>query len=106
MLEALDGPVPYPVAVGALARAHGVPEHDATTALLHAFSANLVGAAVRLVPLGQTAGLRTLAALAPLIAEVESGTRRATLDDLGTACIRSDLAAMRHETQYTRLFRT
>ncbi len=106
LLDALEGPVPYPVAVGALARAHAVPEDDATTALLHAFSANLVGAAVRLVPLGQTAGLRTLAALAPLVAEIEAGTRDATLDDLGTACFRSDIASMRHETQYTRLFRT
>ena len=106
LLDALRGPVPYPVAVGALARAHAVPEDDAATAMLHAFSANLVGAAVRLVPLGQTAGLRTLAALAPLIAEIERETRPATLDDLGTACFRSDIASMRHETQYTRLFRT
>ncbi|MDQ2762919.1 MAG: urease accessory protein UreF, partial [Pseudomonadota bacterium] len=38
--------------------------------------------------------------------KVVAATRAATLDDLGGACFRSDIAAMRHETQYTRLFRT
>ena len=78
----------------------------AALAFLHAFAANLVSSAVRLVPLGQTAGLRTLAALEPVLAGVAADTRHATLDDLGGACFRSDIAAMRHETQYTRLFRT
>ena len=76
-------------------------------AYLQAFAANLISAAVRLVPLGQTAGLRVLAALEPTILQRRRRTpRRATLDDLGGACFRSDLAAMRHETQYTRLFRS
>jgi urease accessory protein len=100
------GPAPYPVAVGALAAAHGVAEDDAALGLLHAFTANLVSAAVRLVPLGQTAGLRVLAMLEATVAEVAAGTGTATLDDLGGACFRSDIAAMRHETQYTRLFRS
>ena len=106
LLEGLAGAVAYPVAVGALARAHGVAEDATVTAFLHAFTANLVGAAVRLVPLGQTAGLRLLAALEPTIHGVAAGTRGAGLDDLGGACFRSDIASMRHETQYTRLFRT
>ena len=100
------GPAPYPVAVGALAAAHGVAEDDAALGLLHAFAANLVSAAVRLVPLGQTAGLRVLASLEATAAEVAADTSTATLDDLGGACFRSDIAAMRHETQYTRLFRS
>ena len=95
-----------PVAVGALAAAHGVDEDAACPALLHAFTANLVSAAVRLVPLGQTAGLRTLAALEGAVQEVAEETRSAGLDDLGGACFRSDIASMRHETQYTRLFRS
>ena len=106
LLEAVAGPVAYPVAVGALARAHGVAEDAAALALLHAFSANLIGAAVRLVPLGQTAGLRVMAALEPLLHRVAADTRTAPLDMIGGACFRSDIAAMRHETQYTRLFRT
>ncbi len=106
LLDALDRPVAYPVAVGALARAQGVPEDAAALGQLHAFVANLVGAAVRLVPLGQTAGLRVLAALEPSLRAIAAETRPLDLDDIGGACFRSDIAAMRHETQYTRLFRT
>ena len=98
--------IAYPVAVGALAAAHGVDEDAACAALLHAFAANLVSAAVRLVPLGQTAGLRTLATLERAVHEVAEDTRAAGLDDLGGACFRSDIASLRHETQYTRLFRS
>ncbi len=99
-------PIAYPVAVGALAAAQGVAVDPTSLAFLHGFAANLVSAAVRLVPLGQTAGLRVLSALEPAIQAVAEATRDATLDDLGGACFRSDIAAMRHETQYTRLFRT
>ena len=73
---------------------------------LETFAANLISAAVRLVPLGQTAGLRVLAALEPVILRTAAETRAATLDDLGGCAFRSDIAAMRHETQYTRLFRS
>jgi urease accessory protein len=51
-------------------------------------------------------GLRVLSALQPVILIVASETKAATLDDLGGCAFRSDLAAMRHETQYTRLFRS
>ncbi len=105
-LAARMGDIPYPVAVGALAGAHGIAEDDAALGLLQAFAANLISAAVRLVPLGQSAGLAVLAALAPTLLAVAAETRAARLDDLGGACFRSDLAAMRHETQYTRLFRS
>ena len=98
--------VAYPVAVGALTARCGVDEDEAALGFLHAFAANLVSAAVRLVPLGQTAGLRTVAALEPVIAAVADASRAAGLDEIGGACFRSDIAAMRHETQYTRLFRT
>jgi len=102
----LEGAVAYPVAFGALARAQSIPEDPAVLGFLHAFAANLVSAAVRLVPLGQTAGLRTLAALEPVVAALAEATRTAGLDEIGGACFRSDIAAMRHETQYTRLFRS
>ncbi len=92
----------YPVAWGRLARQQGVPVDDAVLAMLHALVANLVSAAVRLVPLGQTAGLRILAALEPTISALAQDDDTA----LGGACFRSDIAAMRHETQHTRLFRS
>jgi urease accessory protein len=98
--------IPYPVAVGAVAGAHQIPEAATATAYLLAFTTNLISAAVRLVPLGQSAGLRVLAALEPMILHTAEATADGTLDDLGGCTFRSDLAAMRHETQYTRLFRS
>lgn len=98
--------LPYPVAVGAQTGSHGIGEDDAASAYLQAFAANLISAAVRLVPLGQTAGLRVLAALEPVILATIRATQGAGPDDLGGCAFRSDVASMRHETQYTRLFRS
>ena len=97
---------PYPVAVGALTGAHGIPEDDTAAAYLQAFATNLISAAIRLVPLGQNAGLRVLAALESVILAAAAESKTATLDDLGGCAFRSDLASLRHETQYTRLFRS
>jgi urease accessory protein len=102
----VPGDVPYAVAVGIAAARETIPEDDTAVAYVQAFATNLISAAVRLVPLGQTAGLRVLAALEPVILATAAATRTATLDDLGGCSFRSDLAAMRHETQYTRLFRS
>ena len=101
-----DVPLAYPLAVGILAAAHGVCEDDAALAFLHAATANIISAAVRLIPLGQQAGLRVQAALEPVILAIAAQSRSKSMDDLGGACWRGDIAAMRHETQHTRLFRT
>jgi urease accessory protein len=103
---ALPPDLPYAVAVGAAAGGAAIPEDDTAVAYLQTFASNLISAAIRLVPLGQTAGLRVLAALEPTIVSVAEATATATLDDLGGCAFRSDIAAMRHETQYTRLFRS
>jgi urease accessory protein len=97
---------PYAVAVGAMAGAHGIDEDTTASAFLQTFASNLISAAVRMVPLGQTTGLQTLVALEPMILDVVATTKDATTDDLGGCAFRSDLAAMLHETQYTRLFRS
>ena len=75
-------------------------------AYLHAVAANLVSAGVRLVPLGQTDGQRVLAALEPVVAATAERALVTPLDEVGSAAFRADLASMRHETQYTRLFRS
>jgi urease accessory protein len=100
-----DG-APYPVAVGATAAAHCVALEAALPAYLNAFVANLVSVGVRLVPLGQNAGLQILASLHPQIAATALRAEDSTLDDLGSATILADVASMRHETQYSRVFRT
>jgi len=102
----MPDPIAYPVAVGALAGWHCIEGNATTAAYLQAFAANLISAAVRLVPLGQTAGLQVLAAIQPTVLRIAGETAAATLDDIGGCAFRADLAAMRHETQYTRLFRS
>lgn len=101
-----DAPAPYPVAVGRAAAAHGLAAEPVAALYLHAFVANLAGAAQRLVPLGQTDAQAALAALAPLCAAVAAEAAAATLDAVGGFSLRSDIAALRHETQDVRLFRT
>lgn len=96
----------YPVALGVAAREHDLPVGDTLAVYLSAFAANLVSAAIRLVPLGQVEGQRILAALHPLIARVAAEAMRAGPDDLGGCTFNADIAAMRHETQPVRLFRT
>jgi len=98
--------VAYPIAVGALAARHGIDEDATTTGYVQGFATNLISAAVRLVPLGQSSGLRVLAELEQIILTVVNETRTATLDDIGGCAFRADIAAMHHETQYTRLFRS
>jgi urease accessory protein len=105
-LAATEGDLPYCVAVGALAGSAEIDENLTAACLVQAVVANLISAAVRLVPLGQTTGLAVLARLEPAIRAIATETSTATLDDLGGFCFRSDIAAMRHETQYTRLFRS
>jgi urease accessory protein len=105
-LAAAGTDIAYPIAVGACAAVHALPLAPTAQAFVQAFAANLVSAGVRLIPLGQTDGLRVVARLEPLIPRVAAAALAAGLDDFGGAAIQADIASMRHETQYTRLFRS
>jgi urease accessory protein len=106
LMATWDRPITYPVAVGIAAAGHAIPLEGALTALLHAVAANLVSAGVRLVPLGQTDGQRVLASLEPVIATAANRALDTAPADIGGAAFRADIASMRHERQYTRLFRS
>lgn len=106
LAAAWTGPVAYPVAVGVAAVGHGVALEPALRAFLHAVTANLISAGVRLVPLGQSDGQRILAALEPVVEGTAQRALTTSLDDVGSAALRADLASLHHETQYTRLFRS
>lgn len=99
-----DAALPYAVAVGTATAAHAIPAAPALTAMLSGFVANVVSAGVRAIPIGQSEGLRVIAGLGATIDRVAASA--ATLDDLGGAALRADIASMQHETQYTRLFRS
>lgn len=103
----LSPPAPtYPIAVAAAAAAWSVPEDLTVTAYLQAFSSNLVSAGLRLIPLGQTDGLKVLASLEPVIHAVAKEALGMTMDAIGSATLMVDWTSMRHETQYARLFRS
>jgi urease accessory protein len=91
---------------GVAAAAHGVPLRAVILAFLHALAANLISAGIRLIPLGQTDGQRLIAGITPAILKVADPALSGSLDDLGTATPLIDWCSMRHETQYTRLFRS
>jgi urease accessory protein len=100
------GEVALPVAVGVAAAAHDVPLAETLTAYLHSFAGALVSAGVRLIPLGQSDGQRAIAALEPVIAGTARAVLATPLAEIGTAAPVIDRCSMRHETQYTRLFRS
>ena len=98
--------VAYPVAVGACTAAHGLPLEASVQAFTQAFAASLVSAGVRLIPLGQTDGLRVLARLEGLLVQGVRCALATPLAEVGGAAVLIDIASMRHEIQYTRLFRS
>jgi urease accessory protein len=100
------GAIVYPVAVGLVGAAHGIPLASTMHGFFHALTSNWISAGARLIPLGQTDSQRVLALLEPTVVATAKRALTATLDDLGSATFRADLASMRHETQYTRLFRS
>jgi len=106
LTEHLPGPVAYPVAVGLAAGAHRMVLAPVLAAYGLAFLQNLVSAALRAAPVGQAAGTRVVAALAPRIARLADAAAGAGLDALGAATFRLDLGSFRHETQYSRIFRS
>jgi len=106
LISSCGGTIVYPVAVGVVSAAHSIPIASTLHAFLHAVTSNWISAGSRLVPLGQTDSQRVLARLEPIVAATARRALEASLDDLGSATFRADLASMRHETQYTRLFRS
>ena len=100
------GGLAYPVAVGHAARLQNLPLLLTTQIFLQAFMSNLVACATRLVPLGQTEAQRLIRELTPLCAQLAEQSLAAGLDDLSSTAFLADIASMKHETQYSRIFRT
>ena len=104
---AFDMPdMPYPVAVGRAAALAGLPEVTVATLYLQAVAGNLVQAAQRLMPLGQTESQGVLAGLAPVCVAVAEAADQAGPEGIGSAAFAMDIAAMRHEEMEPRMFRS
>lgn len=90
-----------------IASAHwGISRGDATTAYLQSWVANLAGAGVKLIPLGQTAGQQLLWDLQDDLTDAAQTAQQIADEDLGVSNWGLALASMAHETQYSRLFRS
>ncbi|MBZ9669831.1 urease accessory protein UreF [Mesorhizobium sp. ES1-3] len=105
-LERLPAECAYCVAVGTVAGGNGIALRDALSAFLQAFFSNLVQAAIRLGVIGQNEATTLLAGFEPLALSTAARASRSTPDDLGGCAFVSDIMAMKHETQYSRLFRS
>lgn len=99
-------PIAHCVAMALACAAHGIARSPALAAWLHATAANLVSAGVRLIPLGQTDGQIAIARLSPRIDAIAVAATQTSLTDLGAASPLLEICSIRHETQYTRLFRS
>lgn len=102
---ALEG-LTYPVALGAAAADQDLPLALTQKMYLQAMLSNLLAAGQRLLPVGQQAALGILHRLTPLCEQVAEATAAGDLEDLASQAFLTDIAAMRHETQYSRIFRT
>ena len=83
-----------------------MPLKPALIAYLHAFTANIVSAALRCIPLGQSDGLAAQSLLEPLVEAAADAALAGSLDDIGSAAPMLDWLSATHETQYSRLFRS
>ncbi len=117
LLVSLDPAVPSPLqrcgescnfAIAfAIAAAHWQIDIQATVlGYLHSWTSNLVTAAVKLIPLGQTAGQQTLYALYPDLSQVAEDLVTVQNSELEACSWGLAIASMTHETLYSRLFRS
>jgi urease accessory protein len=106
MLRERDVRPAMPVVLGVRCARERVPAGVALPAFLQSYSANLVNAGVRLVPLGQTDGQLAIAALEEAVLFASAEALQTSVQQVGSAAFMVDLASMAHETQYTRLFRS
>lgn len=100
------GDIAYPVALGAAAADHGLALEATLAAFALAVESNLISAAQRLGTIGQSDAVKLSAALLPSLQDLARAAARTSLEDLGGCAFRADIASLRHETQYSRLFRS
>ncbi|MEL7460004.1 MAG: urease accessory UreF family protein [Pseudomonadota bacterium] len=99
-------PAPMPVALGRAARALSLSPSVVAAHFLQAFTANLISAAVRFMPLGATQGQAVLQALQPAIVNTARAAATADVDTIAMSQPGADFAAIAHETQDVRIFRS
>lgn len=106
MVKACGNPCNYAIAFAIVAVHWQITDRTAVLGYLHSWATNLIGAAIKLIPLGQTAGQQLLLNLHIRIVESTEKILALEDDELSSCSWGLALASMAHETQYTRLFRS
>ncbi|ASJ72496.1 urease accessory protein UreF [Granulosicoccus antarcticus] len=104
--QAMGPELALPVVIGALGAAHRIPPTILIASALQSMTSNLAWIATRLVPLGQTSCLQTIATLEPQIVTIAERATLASLDDLGSCTLLADLASLQHEQLTGRVCQT
>ena len=104
-IDLSDG-LAYPVAVGFAARSEKLELTLTLQSYLQAFVANLISVGVRTIPIGQQEGQNCLVGLYSAIEAVSMEASKASLDEVGSAALLSDVMAMKHEITSPRIYRT
>ena len=84
----------------------GIAPRDALAGMFWAFCEGQVGAALRLLPIGQSAGQRVLERALPVIERCVPRALSLSDDELGSYAPGLARCSARHEVQYSRLFRS
>ena len=95
-----------PIALALAAKNESIDQNLVVPAYLHSFCSNLISVAMRLIPIGQTDGQKTLRELSPLILDSVKSVAKSDIYDLGSNCFLSDVSAMQHEYLQSRVFKT
>jgi urease accessory protein len=105
-VESGTAPCHHPVVFGIVAAILDWPPRETASAFLYSTSATIVGASLRLLPLGQLAGQRVLWSVGSVIAALAESLQSKTEDDMWSFTPELEIAAMRHESLDARLFRS
>jgi urease accessory protein len=97
---------PYVIAFAASAALAGIELRLAVLSYLQALAGNLVSAALRLMSLGQSDGVSTLATVTERLPDLVTALEAVPFEDIGSSALAVEVCSARHETQYTRLFRS
>lgn len=106
MVSACGNPCNYAIAFAIVAAHWQIADETAVLGYIHSWATNLIGAGVKLIPLGQTAAQQLLLNLHASIIRASEAILALEDDDLSSCSWGLALASMAHETQYTRLFRS
>ncbi|MCG5075281.1 urease accessory protein UreF [Paraburkholderia tagetis] len=99
-------PIAQPTAFAFAAFAHDAPADATLAAYAFSWVENQVAAALKAVPLGQVAGQRIVVALRPAIESAVARALATPPDSLNTFAPQLGILSARHESQYSRIFRS